>query len=203
MHALAEPTADQAPAIPPAHVHSSSSAPRRTRCSGPSPSPSSRWYYYRSSVESDWQPGSPYAFKLGDQVAIEGTILEAEPGRHGHDVPRHVGRGRRGRRPHPDDLEIEETAPGCPSSPRCTMSSPTSGRLSRSPVAGRGSHRASRRSSRRGSPWAAAKQQPDRAPSQRSRERLPPRASLADRSAGGGRIARRTPSAAGGLAARP
>jgi uncharacterized protein YndB with AHSA1/START domain/DNA-binding transcriptional ArsR family regulator len=35
-------------------------------------------YYYRSTVESDWQPGSPYRYSIDGEPAIEGQILEAD-----------------------------------------------------------------------------------------------------------------------------
>ncbi len=38
-------------------------------------------YYYRSTVESDWQPGSPYRYAIDGETAIEGEILEADPPR--------------------------------------------------------------------------------------------------------------------------
>ncbi len=38
-------------------------------------------YYYQSTVESDWKPGSPYRFMTGSELAIEGEVLEADPPR--------------------------------------------------------------------------------------------------------------------------
>ena len=38
-------------------------------------------YYYHSTVESRWSAGSPYLFKIDDNPAIEGTILESDPPR--------------------------------------------------------------------------------------------------------------------------
>ena len=38
-------------------------------------------YYYRSTVESDWQAGSPYRYAIDGETAIEGKILEADPPR--------------------------------------------------------------------------------------------------------------------------
>jgi uncharacterized protein YndB with AHSA1/START domain/DNA-binding transcriptional ArsR family regulator len=38
-------------------------------------------YYYQSAVESDWKPGSPYRYSIGDDTAIVGTVIEAEPPR--------------------------------------------------------------------------------------------------------------------------
>ena len=38
-------------------------------------------YYYQSTVHSDWAVGSPYLFKTGDDPAIEGEVLEADPPR--------------------------------------------------------------------------------------------------------------------------
>jgi uncharacterized protein YndB with AHSA1/START domain/DNA-binding transcriptional ArsR family regulator len=35
-------------------------------------------YYYHSTVHSDWAVGSPYEFRIGDDRAIEGEILEAD-----------------------------------------------------------------------------------------------------------------------------
>ncbi|MBA4370878.1 MAG: ArsR family transcriptional regulator [Coriobacteriaceae bacterium] len=34
-------------------------------------------YYYGTAVESDWQEGSPYRYVGGDEVSIEGTVIEA------------------------------------------------------------------------------------------------------------------------------
>jgi DNA-binding transcriptional ArsR family regulator len=36
-------------------------------------------YYYASTVESDWQPGSPLLYKIGDDTAIVAEVLEATP----------------------------------------------------------------------------------------------------------------------------
>jgi uncharacterized protein YndB with AHSA1/START domain/DNA-binding transcriptional ArsR family regulator len=38
-------------------------------------------YYYGSSVESDWNAGSPYRYAIAGNDAIVGTILEADPPR--------------------------------------------------------------------------------------------------------------------------
>ena len=38
-------------------------------------------YYYRSTVESDWQAGSRYRYAIDGETAIEGEILEADPPR--------------------------------------------------------------------------------------------------------------------------
>jgi uncharacterized protein YndB with AHSA1/START domain/DNA-binding transcriptional ArsR family regulator len=38
-------------------------------------------YYYSSTVDSDWQPGSPVAYRIGGELALEGVILEADPPR--------------------------------------------------------------------------------------------------------------------------
>ena len=38
-------------------------------------------YYYASTVESDWQPGSSLRYVSGADTAILGTVLEAEPPR--------------------------------------------------------------------------------------------------------------------------
>lgn len=38
-------------------------------------------YYYASSVESDWKPGSPFRYRIGETDAIVGTIIEADPPR--------------------------------------------------------------------------------------------------------------------------
>lgn len=38
-------------------------------------------YYYGSTVHSDWQPGSRYEYRTGDNLAIEGLVLEADPPR--------------------------------------------------------------------------------------------------------------------------
>ena len=36
-------------------------------------------YYYASTVESDWEPGSPLLYKIGDDTAIVAEVLEATP----------------------------------------------------------------------------------------------------------------------------
>ena len=36
-------------------------------------------YYYASTVESDWQPGSPLLYKIGDDTAIVAEVVEANP----------------------------------------------------------------------------------------------------------------------------
>ena len=38
-------------------------------------------YYYASSVESDFRTGSPYVYRIGDELAIVGTVLESDPPR--------------------------------------------------------------------------------------------------------------------------
>ena len=38
-------------------------------------------YYYGSTVESDWAPGSPYVYRIDGQPALEGVILESVPER--------------------------------------------------------------------------------------------------------------------------
>jgi uncharacterized protein YndB with AHSA1/START domain len=38
-------------------------------------------YYYGSTVESDWQPGSPFRYAISGHDAIVGTVLEADPPR--------------------------------------------------------------------------------------------------------------------------
>lgn len=38
-------------------------------------------YYYASTVESDFQPGSRYEYRIEGELAIEGEILEADPPR--------------------------------------------------------------------------------------------------------------------------
>jgi uncharacterized protein YndB with AHSA1/START domain len=40
-------------------------------------------YYFRSTIESDWKAGSPYTMRNpeGTEVFIDGTVLEAVPGR--------------------------------------------------------------------------------------------------------------------------
>jgi len=40
-----------------------------------------RRYYYGSTIETDWQPGSPYTMTIEGEVHIEGRILEADPPR--------------------------------------------------------------------------------------------------------------------------
>jgi DNA-binding transcriptional ArsR family regulator/uncharacterized protein YndB with AHSA1/START domain len=36
-------------------------------------------YYYASTVESDWEPGSPLLYKIGDDTAIVGEVVESTP----------------------------------------------------------------------------------------------------------------------------
>jgi DNA-binding transcriptional ArsR family regulator/uncharacterized protein YndB with AHSA1/START domain len=36
-------------------------------------------YYFASSVESDWEPGSPLLYKIGDNTAIVAEVVEATP----------------------------------------------------------------------------------------------------------------------------
>jgi DNA-binding transcriptional ArsR family regulator/uncharacterized protein YndB with AHSA1/START domain len=36
-------------------------------------------YYYASTVESDWESGSPLLYKIGDDTAIVGEVVEATP----------------------------------------------------------------------------------------------------------------------------
>jgi DNA-binding transcriptional ArsR family regulator/uncharacterized protein YndB with AHSA1/START domain len=36
-------------------------------------------YYYASTVESDWMAGSPFIYKIGDQTAIVGEVIESIP----------------------------------------------------------------------------------------------------------------------------
>jgi DNA-binding transcriptional ArsR family regulator/uncharacterized protein YndB with AHSA1/START domain len=36
-------------------------------------------YYYASTVDSDWKSGSPFVYKIGDDVAITGDVIEAVP----------------------------------------------------------------------------------------------------------------------------
>ena len=38
-------------------------------------------YYFGASVESDWQPGSPYTMSQGDTVMITGEVIEFDPPR--------------------------------------------------------------------------------------------------------------------------
>jgi uncharacterized protein YndB with AHSA1/START domain/DNA-binding transcriptional ArsR family regulator len=38
-------------------------------------------YYYASTVESDWEPGSPYRYLIDGNEAIVGEVLEADPPR--------------------------------------------------------------------------------------------------------------------------
>jgi uncharacterized protein YndB with AHSA1/START domain len=38
-------------------------------------------YYYGSTVESDWQPGSTYRYAISGNDAIVGTVVEADPPR--------------------------------------------------------------------------------------------------------------------------
>jgi uncharacterized protein YndB with AHSA1/START domain/DNA-binding transcriptional ArsR family regulator len=38
-------------------------------------------YYYASTVESDWRPGSPYVYRIDGHPQIEGEVLEADPPR--------------------------------------------------------------------------------------------------------------------------
>ena len=36
-------------------------------------------YYYASTVESDWEPGSPYVYAIGGEPAILGEVVAADP----------------------------------------------------------------------------------------------------------------------------
>lgn len=36
-------------------------------------------YYYASTVESDWAPGRPFVYRIGDEPAIVGEVIEATP----------------------------------------------------------------------------------------------------------------------------
>jgi DNA-binding transcriptional ArsR family regulator len=36
-------------------------------------------YYYASTVESDWEPGSPLVYRIGSDTAIVGEVVEATP----------------------------------------------------------------------------------------------------------------------------
>ena len=38
-------------------------------------------YYYESTVQSDWQPGSPVVYRIGPDDAIRGEVVEADPPR--------------------------------------------------------------------------------------------------------------------------
>ena len=38
-------------------------------------------YYYSSTVESDWTPGSPMVYKIGDEPQILGEVIESDPPR--------------------------------------------------------------------------------------------------------------------------
>ena len=38
-------------------------------------------YYYNSTVDSDWAPGSPVTYRIEGEPALEGVILEADPPR--------------------------------------------------------------------------------------------------------------------------
>ncbi len=38
-------------------------------------------YYYGSSIETDWRPGSPYRMTIDGELQIEGEIVEADPPR--------------------------------------------------------------------------------------------------------------------------
>jgi uncharacterized protein YndB with AHSA1/START domain/DNA-binding transcriptional ArsR family regulator len=40
-----------------------------------------RKYYYSSTVESDWTPGSDYAYRIQGEPAIVGQVIEADPPR--------------------------------------------------------------------------------------------------------------------------
>jgi uncharacterized protein YndB with AHSA1/START domain/DNA-binding transcriptional ArsR family regulator len=70
------------PEAPPAHVYSIfiRTTPERL-WKALTESEFTLQYYYASSVESDWKPGSPYTYLIGDQVAIVGTVLESDPPR--------------------------------------------------------------------------------------------------------------------------
>jgi uncharacterized protein YndB with AHSA1/START domain/DNA-binding transcriptional ArsR family regulator len=76
-------TTDTAPvAAPPRFVHTTyiKAAPERIWQALTDSSFTLR-YYYQSTVHSDWAVGSPYLFKTGDDPAIEGEVLEADPPR--------------------------------------------------------------------------------------------------------------------------
>lgn len=77
-------TADQATAgateAPPDHVYSIFiRAPRETVWRALTESEYTLHYYYASTVESDWRPGSSYRYRVGDDLAIEGDVLESDP----------------------------------------------------------------------------------------------------------------------------
>ena len=36
-------------------------------------------YYYASTVESGWRPGDPFVYRIGDQPAIVGEVIESSP----------------------------------------------------------------------------------------------------------------------------
>jgi uncharacterized protein YndB with AHSA1/START domain/DNA-binding transcriptional ArsR family regulator len=69
-------------AAPPAHVHTTFiRATPEAIWRALTESDFTRRYYYGSTVESAWTPGSPVSYRIGDELAIEGTILEADPPR--------------------------------------------------------------------------------------------------------------------------
>jgi len=69
-------------AVPPDHVITTFiKAPPETVWRALTESDFTTRYYYRSTVESDWQPGSRYRYAIDGETAIEGEILVADPPR--------------------------------------------------------------------------------------------------------------------------
>jgi uncharacterized protein YndB with AHSA1/START domain/DNA-binding transcriptional ArsR family regulator len=67
---------------PPAHVHTTFiRATPEAIWRALTESDFTRRYYYGSAVESTWSEGSPVTYRIGAELALEGTILEADPPR--------------------------------------------------------------------------------------------------------------------------
>jgi len=76
------PQLDAVTEAPPAHVFTvyiRTSADRLWKAI--TDSEFTRHYYYRSTVESDWQAGSPYRYLMDGEEQIVGQVLEADPRR--------------------------------------------------------------------------------------------------------------------------
>ncbi len=72
-----------------------------------------RRYYYGCTIESTFEAGSPYRMTVGDDLQIEGTILEADPPRRLVQTFHGVwDEGMAGDAPTTVTWEIDETQPG-------------------------------------------------------------------------------------------
>ena len=75
------PSADAAVA-PPVHVHTTFIRATPDRIwQALTESDFTVRYYYNSTVDSDWSPGSPVTYRIGGEPALEGVILESDPPR--------------------------------------------------------------------------------------------------------------------------